>query len=234
MAVMHLYDANGNLLWLTETTHFDFAHYASVAKVVCAEEGDGLLVFDPRKNQVWIINADGSDGEFCGNGLQATAFHAGQKVLDLTMGSRQIAATVEGVQVQVLLEPSAALPQSVEWQGVTAYTVKMPNPHCVFIAPPEAWGLAAEGRRCCEEKNTNVEWVRDDGDVFVVNVYERGAGITAACGSGALAVFEVLRYLGRVSEETVIKMPGGILTVRAIGSKLSLQGQVRLLKSRVL
>ena len=233
MAVIHLYDANGNILWLTETTRFDFEHDAALAKKLCAEEGDGLLVFNPETQQVWIINADGGDGEFCANGLQAVGFHVGQHSINLNMGGKQIQTLLEGAHVSILLDASPHLPQKIEWRNVSAYTLKVPNPHGVFINPPHAWSLLKEGAACCTELNTNVEWVTREGDFFNVNVYERGAGITAACGSGALAIFEVLRYLGEVTDSVKIKMPGGILTVAAIGSKLSLQGQVRLLKSKV-
>jgi len=191
------------------------------------------LVFNPQTQQVWIINADGSDGEFCGNGLQATVLHAKKPAMNLTMGLRQIAASVEGQHARIVLDACVALPRLVEWEGVTAYAVTMANPHLVFISPPSTWLLSEEGRRCCEERHTNVEWVTPEDECFVVNVYERGAGITAACGSGALAVFEVLRHLGLVKSQAKIKMPGGILTVEAIGPKLSLQGQVRLLKSQM-
>ena len=233
MAVIHLYDANGNILWLTETTHFDFNHYAVIATTLCMDEGDGLLVFNPETGQVNIINADGSDGEFCANGLQATAFHAGRQSMTLNMAGQKIQALLEGRHVSILLNASSHAPKQTEWSGVKAYAIKMPNPHLIFLSPPQDWSLQKEGKECCLALNTNVEWVQRERDYFIVNVYERGAGITAACGSGALAVFEVLRYLGEVTDTALIKMPGGILTVEARGSTLSLQGQVRLLKSKV-
>jgi diaminopimelate epimerase len=233
MGLVYLYDANGNLLWLIEATAFDFVKYAQLAQQLCAETGDGLLVFDPETKQVWIINADGSDGEFCGNGLQATAFHVGAQAMTLKMGLRSIQAMVDARGVCIMLDASVNEPKKMSWKGNEAYAIAMPNPHWVFIAPPAEWRLDQEGRACCVEHHVNVEWVRAASDCFVVDVYERGAGITAACGSGALAVFEVLRYLGCVSQQAKIKMPGGILTVKAMGAKLSLQGQVRLLKSRV-
>ncbi|MCX7123160.1 MAG: hypothetical protein NTV32_05770 [Gammaproteobacteria bacterium] len=234
MAVIYLYDANGNILWLTEAIHFDFEHYSRMAKEICVEEGDGLLVFNPETHAVRIINQDGTDGEFCGNGLQAAAFHAGQSSMDLMMGGRLIQTMSEGHRVKILLDANPGLPQRVEWRGVIAYALNMPNPHCVFINPPSEWQLEKEGAACCIEWHTNVEWVRREADFFEVSVYERGAGITAACGSGALAVFTVLHALDQVRDRGKIKMQGGILTVEAIGSKLSLQGHVRLLKSKVI
>ncbi len=233
MATMHLYDANGNFLWLTETKHFNDEEEAAWAQQICAEQGDGLLVLHPQTREVRIVNRDGSDGQFCGNGLQATAFHIGQEKVQLHMGGRQIEARVEKPFVSVFLEASIQAPHPVIWQRVQAYALHMPNPHWVFLEPPSDWQLDQEGQACCLEKHTNVEWVWSEGKMWRVAVYERGAGITAACGSGALAVFAVLRALGHVQNQAEIKMPGGILTVTAIGSKLSLRGQVRLLQSRV-
>jgi diaminopimelate epimerase len=268
MAVIHLYDANGNILWLVEhegkaeanleagqptpliassaaqrglseqavesaALPPNYLQYAALAQEQCAKEGDGLLVLDRLSQQVWIINADGSDGQFCANGLQATAFHIGEGCMHLRMGMRQIEAIVQGDCVKIILESSAAQPKKIEWRGVQAYHLNMPNPHLVFIQPPVHWSLLAEGQACCLELHTNVEWVQPCGEAFQVNVYERGAGVTAACGSGALAVFEVLRHKGQVKNQAYIKMPGGSLLVEAHQSHLSLSGKVRLLKSEI-
>lgn len=212
---MQCYNANGNLLWLLEDPSLDDAHfteYADTAKKSCALTGDGLLLLNPEEKTLWILNKDGSDGEFCGNGLMGAAFHLyrtqGHTKITLIMAGQAIDAEVNESGVNLILSS------------------KIPNPHLVFVNPPAAWDLLREGAALCRSKNTNVEFVYPEADGFRALVYERGVGPTGACGSGALAIFNELRRQGLVDDRAIIKMPGGLLTVTALHSKLQLQGIV--------
>lgn len=212
---MQLYNANGNLLWLLEEARCrsqNFGAYADTAKQACSVKGDGLLLLNPETHELWILNKDGSNGEFCGNGLMCAAFHLyrtqGVSQMSLKMAGQNIEAHVDSSGVRVLF-PS-----------------QVPNPHLVFVNPPAEWTLLREGAALCQSKNTNVEFVYPERDGFRALVYERGVGPTGACGSGALAIFKELRRRGLVSDHARIKMPSGVLTVKALHSKLQLQGMV--------
>ena len=214
---MQCYNANGNLLWLLEDPSLDDAHftdYADTAKQVCALTGDGLLLLNPDLQALWILNKDGSDGEFCGNGLMSAAFH-----LYRTQELTAVSLTMAGQVIDAEMDASGVC---------LTLSSKVPNPHLVFVNPPAGWELLREGAQLCHSNNTNVEFVYPEADGFRALVYERGVGPTGACGSGALAIFNELRHQGLIDDRAIIKMPGGVLTVTALHSKLRLQGIVSL------
>lgn len=95
--------------------------------------------------------------------------------------------------------------------------VNMGNPHCVvFVKDPEAVDVATLGpvfeNHPLFPLRTNVEFVRVlRRDVLQMRVWERGAGETLACGTGASAAL-VAAVLGGLSDRTVqMKLPGGNL-----------------------
>jgi diaminopimelate epimerase len=60
----------------------------------------------------------------------------------------------------------------------------------------------------------NVEFVAPAADGLVLRVWERGAGLTEACGTGAYAAAVAARAWGLVGEDAVVHMPGGDVEVR--------------------
>ena len=95
--------------------------------------------------------------------------------------------------------------------------VNMGNPHCViFVKDPEAIDVATLGpmfeNHPLFPRRTNVEFVRViRRDVLQMRVWERGAGETLACGTGASAAL-VAAVLGGLSDRTVqMKLLGGNL-----------------------
>ena len=133
--------------------------------------------------------------------------------------------------------------------GLLATTVSMGNPHLVLEAPSlpgvdEATraGRTLEFLRTRFPERTNIEWIVDragapnahgsnDGNADVdVVVWERGAGLTQACGTGACAVAAALIRAGRRSLGRVIcHLPGGPLTidVRDLKAPILMTGPVR-------
>lgn len=98
--------------------------------------------------------------------------------------------------------------------------VGMGNPHCILFTDsiktelePTVWGPQIETHRLFPAK-TNVEFVKvKDRKNLIVNVWERGVGITLACGSGACAV-AVAAILKNLTEEVVdVHLPGGTLRI---------------------
>ena len=95
--------------------------------------------------------------------------------------------------------------------------VGMGNPHCVFpVADAEA--VALEGLGPAVEHNplfpqrTNVEFVSLLGpDHLRMRVWERGAGVTLACGSGACAVVVATALRGLTGRSVTIEADGGTL-----------------------
>lgn len=95
----------------------------------------------------------------------------------------------------------------------------MGNPHCVFFVPDaEAVDLAAVGPGWEHDplfpERTNVEFASVTGpDNLRMRVWERGAGITLACGSGACATAVAAHLRGLTGRHVVLDMDGGVLEV---------------------
>ena len=187
-----------------------------------------------------ITNADGSVPEMCGNGIRCLArflvdmgtIDPHKEVLvDTDAGARKV-MVIDNEDVRVDMGPASfdAPKQIPTWKqsevtvdGITftGSAVSMGNPHLVLDARPDVTlarciGPHLERHRAFPDR-TNVELatVRKDGSVDVI-VWERGVGITEACGTGACAVAAVLARDGRVpyDEDVVIHLPGGELVIR--------------------
>jgi len=203
---------------------------------------DGVLVVDPNAPRVAVINADGSEPEMCGNGVRCVAgwlVRRGHQQIgatfELSTGAGNIPVTVHAESpdgtytVNVLMgTPSfspadAGVDSDAPWleasgvgQGVV---VSIGNPHWIFLDPPDGSDVRALGPRLEHDarfaRRTNVEFVRRVGAArYRVDVWERGVGVTLACGSGAVCVAAALVRAGREPAEApiAIVLPGGELT----------------------
>ncbi|QCP86699.1 diaminopimelate epimerase [Cereibacter sphaeroides] len=97
--------------------------------------------------------------------------------------------------------------------------VGMGNPHCVFfVEDAEAVDLAVRGASVETDplfpERTNVEFASLIGpDRLRLRVWERGAGITLACGSGACATAVAAARRGLTGRQVRLEMDGGVLEV---------------------
>lgn len=216
---------------------------AGLAPAVCHRRtgvgGDGILVLGPPRvaghdASMWVVNHDGSRPEMCGNGLRCVALVAagvGRHVLtiDTDAGPRRCAVTADGAEhgeVEVDMGPGASLGERTPTvgEGRTFDAVSMGNPHAVaFVAAtedPEALArrIGPGVERAPEfPEGTNVELARVEPDGGVrLWVWERGCGITEACGTGACAtaVAGVRRGLLPTDVPITVHLPGGPLEVR--------------------
>lgn len=207
-----------------------------------------------------ITNPDGSVPEMCGNGLRCVARHLAETgridvavdvVIDTDAGPRTVVVARDFGSVTINMGTAdldsrrqfpvrfdrAAL-DNAGVDGMPATSVSMGNPHVVLeaLALPDLVTAARVGpglefdRQRFPER-TNVEWVveRPDGDLDVL-VWERGAGLTQACGTGACAVTAALvRHGRRAAGTTVCHLPGGPLriTVTSLDAPIFMEGPVR-------
>lgn len=117
----------------------------------------------------------------------------------------------EGSNVGVELEAGG--------ESFLATAVSMGNPHCIVLVedattvPLEKWGPLLEKHQLFPAA-TNVEFVQvlNTGELLV-KVWERGAGITQACGTGACASLVAAHLNGRVDRQAVVHLPGGDLHI---------------------
>ncbi|MCP5027262.1 MAG: diaminopimelate epimerase [Actinomycetia bacterium] len=182
-----------------------------------------------------LLNGDGSVAEMSGNGIrcfgQAVLRHLGaaEGHLDVATdgGPRHldITATDEPDTVRVRVDMASAEPGPDPARGWSATGVEpldqvgvdMGNPHLVVrVADPGAVDLATVGPIIEAEypAGVNVEFVRVvQPDIVELTVWERGAGITQACGTGACAAAHATHSWGLVGSEVEVRMPGGALTI---------------------
>ncbi|MEB3329869.1 MAG: diaminopimelate epimerase [Candidatus Sericytochromatia bacterium] len=190
-----------------------------------------------------VINADGSEPEMCGNGVRcAVRWWADRGLIGPgpcaieTLAGVIRAECVGADQVRVAMgrprwrraELPAAGPGEAELRDepfalggqLLRFTgVSMGNPHVVAVVPDvaaiplETWGPLMEHHPTFPAR-TNVEFVEVRGPrEAVMRVWERGAGPTQACGTGACATLVVLARAGRLAREAAIHVPGGPLAV---------------------
>jgi len=185
-----------------------------------------------------IFNADGSTSGQCGNGARCVAawlVRAGAAnsafVLDSPSGTHAVEILDDG-RVQVSMGTPVWTPERIPLAGFTsaqpsypltlpdgtaleAGAVSMGNPHAVIEvtsiadAPVECWGPALQ----CSDyfpESANIGFAEViDAHHIRLRIYERGAGETLACGSGACAAAVSLIRRGRISREVDVHMPGG-------------------------
>jgi len=197
-----------------------------------------------------LFNSDGSRAEISGNGIrclgQAIARHRDldeETVAVLTDAGRRTLVVAPGsephtVEVSVGMgrpAPGPHIPEALDEFFVSRHgTVDMGNPHLVvLVSDPTEVRLSTEGAWLERQfpSGINVEYVAVDADGtgLQLRVWERGAGATEACGTGASAAAFLVNQWGLVGEEVSVSMPGGTARVR-----LEVDGTVTLIGPSVL
>jgi len=185
-------------------------------------DSDHILTKENGLPNGTILNADGSHGEMCLNGLRCLAQHlidehAFPEEFKITMNNKVITCTKVEKSIRCELE-TATYVKSTKVEDFDGHVVQAPNPHFVIfenttINDLKKHGPALENNPAFPSK-TNVEFVWKENDYYNVLVHERGSGMTLGCGTGASAVLSTLLHLEKINaeEKVIIKMPGGKIT----------------------
>src|SRR5579883_780046 len=199
---------------------------------------DGLILIMPSEHadaRMRMFNADGSEGEMCGNGVRCVAkyvydhdlarksrltIETGRGVLELELEIE--GGTVRRVRVNMgtpifdpariptLLpgEPPIDVPMNVDGHQLVVTAVSMGNPHAVIYledaaaCPLETLGPRIEHHPSFPKRvNVHVVQVLSPSEVRM-RTWERGSGITLACGPGACAVCVARVLTGRPGRTT--------------------------------
>lgn len=113
-------------------------------------------------------------------------------------------------------------------------TYDLGNPHLVLLVDdPEAIDLVAAGstHEAAFDAGMNVHFVAPtpgEPDTITMRVWERGAGVTEACGTGATAVARAVNDWGLAGDTVTVHMPGGDVTVD-VGPTMTLHGPATLI-----
>jgi diaminopimelate epimerase len=191
------------------------------------------------------VNADGSVGEMCGNGIRCLALYAREQgmtdktVLDVDTRSGVKRVEILGDRVRVDMGAPIFEPEKipVRWDEPNALHAKleldkdvvevacvsMGNPHAVIFMAQELKGPIKSGpaieRHEIFPNGANVEFAKVVTPERVwMRVWERGVGETLACGTGACAVAVAARLLEGTEPRMTIELPGGEIDVEWAGS----------------
>ena len=126
------------------------------------------------------------------------------------------------------LPPASATALGLD--GARQATFDLGNPHLVILVDdPDAIDLVAAGstHEAAYSAGMNVHFVAPtpgEEDAMTMRVWERGAGVTEACGTGATAVARAAHDWGLTGPKVTVHMPGGDVTVD-VGPSMTLHGQ---------
>ena len=240
----HKYEGLGNDFVLVEAEREETVSPA-LARELCDRRfgvgADGVLLLLPARTsgadaRMKVLNADGSVPEMCGNGLRCAVLHharsrgrhSGEVTFDTDAGLRPCVVddengrglvTVDMGVVRVTGEVTLDLGEAGAHDAWELTLADAGNPHAITTRPAKRAVINAVGPWLATHSRfpagTNVEFaVYRKGAVDLV-VWERGVGVTHACGTGACATVAVgvSRGVVDVGEEVTVNLPGGPLSV---------------------
>lgn len=213
--------------------------YAKLAHRQFGVGADQIIILKPSKEAdvfMQIINADGSEVSACGNATRCVAwllmqergtdsasietkadllhgYAAGERKLRVRMGQPRFGwqeiPLAEECDTNALPILHEALPAPV--------AISMGNPHAVFFVEDlsaldvATLGAALENHPIFPER-ANISFAQITGkDSITLRVWERGAGLTLACGTAACATAVAAYHRGLSGRNVSISLPGGVL-----------------------
>lgn len=195
----------------------------------------------------WIFyNSDGTPAQMCGNGMRCFAKYITDKGY-ITKKSFTV-ETLAGIispeiinanEIKVNMNNPILIPNQIPFcenrnlnfdirikdKEFNINAISMGNPHCVIFTQEDTMALAKtygkeiENNKLFPEK-TNVEFVNIISRKEVkMSVWERGCGITLACGTGACAVVVAGILRGFLDNSVIVNLPKGQLKIEWSGSE---------------
>jgi len=213
---------------------------------------DGVLLVLPGLHghsdaRMRVINADGSIPEMCGNGVRCVALHVargraipfGRLRIATDAGLRSCAVDDVGGFPMVAVDMGVVRllgdhRVDVDGEAHTLALADAGNPHAVIMGDFSRRDVERIGPRLAKHpdfpRGTNVEFARARPEGIDLVVWERGVGITLACGTGACATAAVACAQGAAAYGAAIavNLPGGRLDVTiAPGGHATMRGPAK-------
>ena len=233
---------------------------------------DGLIVLDKSDIadfEMIMFNADGSEGEMCGNGLRCmarfaedvevikpkqgnikVATKAGIKIINpyyennimtkasVDMGAPIFDATEIPVHPDAIISGIPIVNFNYKDLSLKLYCVNTGVPHCIAYIDEPVYDFELEKIGPLVEKHekfpqgVNFEIVNKKTDKYIVRVWERGSGITLACGTGATAVAAISKKLNLFDDVIQMNFPGGDLSCNCSkDSSINMEGPIEYIGS---
>lgn len=195
---------------------------------------DQLIILEPSDKadlRMKIYNNDGGEVESCGNASRCVVSLVGHNcTIETAGGLLDGKLTDQGVTIDMGVPrfgwqdiplayamDSAAMPLAWE-ELLSPMAVNVGNPHAIFfvknsdVVDLERLGPLIEQDPVFPER-VNVNVASIEGNSIVLHVWERGAGLTRACGTGACATAVAAIKKGLVQSPVEVRLPGGSLTI---------------------
>ncbi|WP_068072631.1 diaminopimelate epimerase [Novosphingobium lentum] len=196
---------------------------------------DQLILLEPSTLadvRMRIFNADGGEVEACGNASRAVGLMlGGEQRIETAGGIIASAATADGIAVDMgaprfgwneipVAYAMDTLAMPVGWEDLAGPAgVNVGNPHAVFFVPDQAavdlarLGPLIEHDPLFPDRiNVNVATITGP-DRIALRVWERGVGLTRACGTGACATAVAAMRRKLTGRRVTVDLPGGSLTI---------------------
>jgi len=206
---------------------------------------DQLIVLEPSSSadlRMRIFNSDGGEVEACGNAARCVAILTGGGSIETAGGI--ISGSADGGEATVDIGgprfgwdeiplayamDTSALP--VAWEELqNPFAVNVGNPHVVFfVEDAAAIDLARLGPQIENDplfpQRVNVNVASFEDGAIKLRVWERGAGLTLACGTAACATAVAAISRGMAASPVQVRLPGGTLTIHwSRGSSIRMSG----------
>lgn len=200
---------------------------------------DGLVLIGRSKVadfSMRIFNKDGSEAKMCGNASRCIGKYVYEKgltdkkevTLETLSGVKNLRLTIAGGKVEEITVdmgmPSITEKELTIEAAGKAYTgsvISMGNPHFVIFVEdihtcdPATVGPLLENHPAFLPGRTNVEFAQLLNPAEIrMRVWERGSGITQACGTGACATTVAAIATHKTGRTVKVVMDGGPLTIR--------------------
>ena len=239
----------GNDFVIVDAREAPFAVTPSLARAVADRRTgvgcDQLIVLEPSDTadlRMRIWNSDGGEVESCGNATRCVVQLTGAKQIDSDGGLLEGEDLGGEIEVSIgeprfgwdkvpLAYPIDTNPLPMAWgELMRPMALNVGNPHLVFFVddldavPIEEFGPKIEHDPAFPERiNVNVARAEEHG--VRLRTWERGAGLTLACGTGACATAVAAIRTKRASSPVKVSMPGGSLTIAwAPGESIRMRG----------
>jgi diaminopimelate epimerase len=181
---------------------------------------DGLILYEKSNSadyRMRIFNSDGSEAKMCGNAIRCLArlltdsglVRNDEIFIETLSGIRRVLVKEDEISVDMGLAKIVA-------EDTNSAIIDIGNPHNVFIKKDILEdSLLLKKQSEGYEGGINVEWVKvlSKNEIEVL-VYERGSGITLACGTGASASAFYCFKKGLTDAKVKVNLAGGHLNIR--------------------
>lgn len=188
-----------------------------------------------------IFNSDGSEAEMCGNGIRGFAKYVYEhgltknkeitvetlagiikpKIIDGMVTVNMGEPVLDSKKIPMISDKQKVINDDLKLKDGTVLKVtcvSMGNPHCIvfvdtFGMPVEKIGYEIEHHKAFPKK-TNVEFIQViNKREIAMQVWERGAGVTLACGTGASAAVVASVLNGKTDRKVTVHLLGGDLNI---------------------